>query len=80
MKATQITATFVFIMGGISKAGKPYLQVSNGRDTFFLTMPARTNITESTFSDYNPEDEITLKVTTRIGSAGATYNDVVAPK
>lgn len=77
MKPQVLTQTFVFIMGGVSKAGKPYLQVSNGRDSFFVSIPKSVSVNEETFAPYATDDEITLKVSVRVGSEGVTLQEVV---
>jgi len=65
--------TLTFIRGGISaKSGRPYLQVSNGRDSLFINIPADLEVNAETFADYKEDDQITLVVVTTVGSDSVT--------
>jgi len=73
------TVTLTFINGGISKNGKPYLQVSNGREAFFVRIPKDANVDDSTFSDFSEDEEITLRVSIpRVGPNAAIVFQGVA--
>lgn len=62
--------TLMFIMGGISKAGKPYLQVSNGRKELWIKIPKdlQKGFNENTFESFSEEDSITMDVSITVGS------------
>jgi len=55
--------TLTFVMGGISKKTKnPYLQVSDGVEAKFVSIPKNADIDENTFVNYSRGDEINLQV------------------
>jgi hypothetical protein len=70
--------TLTFIRGGISKGGKPYLQVSNGRAEFFVNVPKNSDvIRENTFERFEEDDEVTLLVEVTAGSDSVKLLDVL---
>lgn len=74
MKPTIVEATFVYIRGGLSaQKNTPYLMVSNGRKEMYLNIPKGSDIDADTFNAYKEGDDITLKVSTLIGSDSVTY-------
>lgn len=58
----------VFIRGGLTKANKPYLCVSNGRSEFFINITKSININNETFDSYEEGDHISLEVEILPGS------------
>jgi len=65
--------TLAFVMGGVSnKTKKPYLQVSNGLEAFFVTIGKDVEIDENTFNDLEEGDEITIEVAQKVGSSRVT--------
>ena len=55
--------TLTFVMGGISKkTKKPYLQVSDGVEAKFISIPKDMEVNEETFAEYERGDEITVDV------------------
>jgi len=74
----EAEVTLAYVMGGISsKTKKPYLQVSNGVEAFFVTIGKGVEIDENTFSDLEEGDEITLQVKQKIGSSRVTLLGVL---
>jgi hypothetical protein len=70
--------TVVFIRGGISKSGKPYLQVSNGRAEMFVNIPKGSQlVNDETFQNYKEDDLIDLEVSQTIGSENVTLVSIV---
>lgn len=69
-----------FIMGGISpKNKKPYLQVSNGRESFFVKIPKslHDSIDQDTFAAYEEDDVISLEVSQLVGSETVVLVSIV---
>lgn len=66
--------TLMFLMGGISKAGKPYLQVSNGRKELWINIPKdlQKGMNENTFADFSEDDPIVLDVVVTVGGDTVT--------
>ena len=61
MQKIEAELTMIFVMGGISKEKKkPYLQVSNGIETGFVTLPKNMPIEDDFLSKYERGDEITF--------------------
>jgi len=74
-KKTTVTAELVFIRGGISaKNKKPYLQVSNGRAEFFVTIPKNIDHDdfESFFGSLSDGDLFTAELEILVGSDSVT--------
>lgn len=81
MKSTTLKQKFEFVRGGIAaKTGKPYLAVSNGRDTFYPNIPASLGASEHTFSSYEDGDEIELHVKLHVGDASVSLVELPLPK
>jgi len=73
-----IEAEFTFIRGGLaSKTNRPYLQVSNGIEALFITIPKTASVDAETFADYEEGDIINLKVSILPGSPTVTLVDFV---
>jgi len=71
--------TLTFIRGGLaSKTGKPYLQCSNGRETFFVTIPKSVTIDADTFADLQEDDQVTLEVEVLVGSPNVKFLSLVS--
>jgi len=80
MPKLQGEVTVTFVRGGVStKTGtpKPYLQVSNGRSEFFITIPKSLEITSQTFENFEEGDSITLEVEVLVGTANVKLLGVV---
>jgi len=58
--------TLIFINGGLSKSGRPYLRCSNGRAEIFISLPK--DFDESVLDNYSEDDEITMEVSVTVGS------------
>jgi len=74
-KKTTVTAELTFIRGGISSKNKrPYLQVSNGRAEFFVTVPK--NIDQDDFEAFcgslSDGDVFVAEVEILVGSDSVT--------
>jgi len=73
----QAQGEFIFIRGGISQKGSPYIQVSNGRKEMFLNISPLFPVTEHTFASYNDGDVINLQVEVTVGSDRVTLLNVL---
>jgi len=68
--------TLTFVRGGMSKKNTPYLQVSNGRAEFFVTVPKAFDA--SVFDEYNEDEAIILEVEMTAGSDSVKLLSVIS--
>jgi len=71
------TITATFVRGGISKEKKnPYLQVSDGVEAIFITIPKDIDIDKDTFNSFERGDSMTLEVEVDVFANRVTLVDI----